>query len=41
MSSIAISLIAFACVFGGALVGMLLRGSLPQDHLSGDSKDTV
>jgi len=41
MSSIAISLIAFACVFGGALAGMLLRGALPQDHLSADSKDTV
>jgi hypothetical protein len=41
MSSIAISLIAFACVFGGALAGMLLRGLLPQDDLSADSKDTV
>ena len=41
MSSTAISLIAFACIFGGAAAGMLLRGSLPQDHLSGDSKETV
>lgn len=41
MSSIAISLIAFACVFGGALAGMLLRGSLPQHHISSDSKETV
>jgi len=41
MSSTAISLIVFASVFGGALAGMLLRGSLPQDHVSGDSKDTV
>jgi hypothetical protein len=41
MSSITISLIVFACVFGGALFGMLLRGSLPQQHLSADSKDVV
>jgi hypothetical protein len=41
MSSVAISFMAFACVFGGALAGMLLRGSLPEHHLSGDSKETV
>jgi Protein of unknown function (DUF4239) len=41
MSSIAISLIVFACVFGAALAGMLLRASLPQGCISGDSKDTV
>ena len=41
MSSVAISFIVFAVVFGGALTGMLLRGSLPQHHLSGDSKETV
>jgi len=41
MSSAAISFIVFTSVFGGALAGMLLRGSLPQEHLSGDSKETV
>jgi hypothetical protein len=41
MSSIAISLMALACVFGGAVVGLLLRGVLPQQHLSPDSKETV
>lgn len=41
MSSIAISLIGFACVFGGALAGMLLRRSLPQEHVSADSKETI
>jgi hypothetical protein len=41
MSSIAISFIVFACVFGGALVGMLLRTSLPQHHLIPDSKEIV
>jgi hypothetical protein len=33
--------IAFACVFGGALLGMLLRQALPAHHLSADSKDVV
>jgi hypothetical protein len=41
VSSLAISFIVFAFVFGGALAGVLLRGSLPQNHLSGDSKETV
>jgi Protein of unknown function (DUF4239) len=41
MNSVTISLIVFACVFGGALVGLLLGGVLPPDHLSGDSKDVV
>jgi hypothetical protein len=41
MNSIAIRLIVFACIFGSALVGMFLRGVLPEHHLSADSKDTV
>src|SRR3984957_12100626 len=41
MNSIAIRLIVFACVFGGALFGMFLRRVLPEDHLSAESKDTV
>jgi hypothetical protein len=41
MSSLAISLITFACVFGGALLGMALRAVLPQHHLSVESKDAV
>lgn len=41
VSSIVISLIVFAFVFGGAVVGILLRVSLPKDHLGPDSKDTV
>jgi hypothetical protein len=41
MSSIAISSIVFACVFGGAITGTLLRGPLPQHHLSADSKQAV
>jgi hypothetical protein len=41
MSSITISLIMFACVFGGALFGILLHAVLPPHHLSADSKDIV
>ena len=41
MSSLTISLIVFACIFGGALLGILLHRSLPQHHLAADSKDIV
>jgi len=41
MSSIAISLIAFACVFAAALLGIFLRAVLPEHHLSADSKHVV
>jgi hypothetical protein len=41
MSSITISLIVFACVFGGALLGIWLHAVLPQHHLGADSKDIV
>jgi hypothetical protein len=41
MSSLAISGIIFACIFGGTLVGMALRAVLPEQHLSSESKDVV
>jgi len=41
MSSITISLIVFACIFGGALLGIFLHASLPQHHLANESKDIV
>lgn len=41
MSSVSISLIVLACVFGGALLGMLLQTVLPRHHLHADSKDVV
>lgn len=41
MSSITVSLIVFACVFGGALLGIFLHAILPQNHLGADSKDIV
>ena len=41
MSAIAIGIIAFVCVFGGTIVGLLLRKTLPDHHLTGDSRDAV
>src|SRR5262252_8952655 len=41
MSSITISLIVLASVFGGALLGILLRSVLPSHHLSAETKDIV
>jgi hypothetical protein len=41
MSAMTVSVIVFACVFGGALLGMLLRAVLPQHHLSSESQDVV
>ena len=36
-----IALIVFACVFGGALLGMFLRFLIPEHHLSEDTKDVI
>jgi hypothetical protein len=41
MSSLAISGIILACIVGGALIGMLLRSRLSDEHLSTESKDIV
>ena len=41
MSSLTISLVAFGFIFGGALAGMMLRTSLPDHHLSAESKEVV
>jgi hypothetical protein len=41
MSSLTVGLIAFAFIFGGAVLGMFLRGAMPQNHLTDDSKDSV
>jgi hypothetical protein len=38
MNPIGIGLIAFACLFGGALFGMRLRDALPEHHMSEDSR---
>jgi hypothetical protein len=41
VSSTAVFLIAFTCIFGGALIGVGLRKALPQHHLADDTKDVV
>jgi hypothetical protein len=41
VSSIAISCIVFACVFGGALLALFVARALPEHHLSGESKDVI
>ncbi|MBV9333517.1 MAG: hypothetical protein JO146_05885 [Candidatus Eremiobacteraeota bacterium] len=38
MSPPGVALIAFACLFGGALAGMWIRNALPAHHLSDDSR---
>jgi len=41
VDSIKVSLIAFAAIFGGAVIGALLRLALPDHHLAEDTKDVV
>jgi hypothetical protein len=41
VNSVTISLIVFACIFGGTLLGMFLRAVLPERHLSAESKELV
>ena len=41
MSTLTISVIVFACVLGGALLGMYLGRVLPKHHLSDDAKDVI
>src|SRR5437762_11836368 len=41
MNSLTIGLISVGCIFGGALLGLLLQGLLPEHHLRDSSKDTV
>jgi hypothetical protein len=41
MSPITISVVMFACVFGGGLLGIFLHSLLPNEHLDSDSKEAV
>jgi len=41
MSSLAIAAIVLACLVAGALLGMALRATLPEHHLSPDSTDVI
>ncbi|MBP7148587.1 MAG: DUF4239 domain-containing protein [Acidobacteria bacterium] len=41
MSPIATTLVAFACAFGGALLGMRVRAALPEHHLEDDARAVI
>src|ERR1700686_1255655 len=41
MGPMSIAWIVLACVFGGALLGVVLRLILPEHHLTSDSKDVI
>lgn len=41
MSHIAIGLIAFVAIFGGALVGIFAARALPEHHLSNESRNAI
>jgi hypothetical protein len=41
MNPTVIGMIVFTCTFGGAMLGMWLRTTLPKHHLDADSKETV
>lgn len=36
-----IGIVVLACTFAGVLLGMRLRSALPDQHLSGDTRDTI
>src|SRR5437762_10065841 len=40
-SSLTIGLICAGCIFGGALLGLLLQRLIPEHHLRDTSRDTV
>ena len=41
MSSISVTMVAFACTFGGALLGLFLHERLPEQHVSSESRDVI
>src|SRR5512133_3223679 len=41
MSSITITMVAFACTFGAALLGLFIHGRLPEHHVASESKDVI
>ena len=41
MQSVLVSIVVFACVFGGVLFGMYVRRVLPEDHLREDTKQVI
>jgi hypothetical protein len=41
VSALQTSSIIFACIFGGAMLGVWLRGVLPEQHLNTETKDLI
>ena len=41
MSPLAISVVIFVCVYGGAMAGLALRSRLPEPHRSTETRDVV
>jgi len=41
MNPLTLSLISFACIFAGVLLGMVLRTLLPEHHMSTETRDAV
>ncbi|MDW6025036.1 DUF4239 domain-containing protein [Mesorhizobium sp. BAC0120] len=41
MTSVVLSVVIFVCLFGAALLGMLLRTHLPDEHLTAESRDVI
>jgi hypothetical protein len=41
MNGTVIGIIVLVCTFGGALIGLFLRKTLPGHHLDSDSRDTI
>jgi hypothetical protein len=41
MTTVLTAFVVFACVFGGALLGMALRTALPEHHRSPESKELI
>lgn len=41
MNSLAVAAIVFGCVFGGAVIGMILRRIVPERQLNDDSRDLM
>jgi hypothetical protein len=41
MNPVVTGLLVFACAFGGAMLGLFLRATLPEHHLSSESKDII
>jgi len=41
LKAVVLSLIIFACIFGGAVLGIFLRAILPERHLTEDSRNMV